>query len=63
MRGKELSSNKNSCCYYCRDKRHVGCHSHCGDYIKERAELDARNEKIKAQKHKESLGIKLKFNK
>ena len=31
------------CCHYCvAPKRHPGCHDHCPEYIKEKAEYEAR---------------------
>lgn len=43
-------------CYGC-EKRHIGCHATCEDYLKERAERDALNEKIRAEKEKEKAAI------
>ena len=32
------------------EKRYIGCHSECDDYIKERQELDKKNAEIRKQK-------------
>jgi hypothetical protein len=32
-----------NCCYKC-EKRHIGCHSTCEDYLRERKALDEFNE-------------------
>lgn len=34
------------------EKRYIGCHSECEDYIQETKELKERNEKIKAERLK-----------
>lgn len=43
-------------CYGC-EKRHIGCHATCEDYLKYRAERDALNEQIKAEKIKDRNAI------
>lgn len=43
-------------CYGCI-KRQIGCHATCEDYLKERAERDVLNEKIRAEKAKEQLAV------
>lgn len=37
-------SGRINCCYKC-EKRHIGCHSTCEDYLRERKALDEYNEK------------------
>jgi hypothetical protein len=40
-----------SCCRYCvPPKRHTACWDHCPEYLKERAEYDAKKEKEKVRK-------------
>lgn len=36
-------SGRIKCCYKC-EKRHVGCHGSCEDYLRERKALDEFNE-------------------
>lgn len=40
------------CCLNC-NKRHVGCHSECKDYIERKKEHDILREKIRKKKHAE----------
>lgn len=45
---------KSAPCKYCRDDRHIGCHSTCKKYTDWRAELDHFNDiKYKYQKENE----------
>ena len=47
------------CCYGCvAPKRYPGCHSHCPEYIEERAEYD-RRKAAEDQKNAVSNGIYL----
>lgn len=39
-------------CYGC-EKRHVGCHVDCEDYIQETKQIKEKKEKIKTEKIKE----------
>lgn len=44
------------CCVGCvAPKRHVGCHSKCEEYLKERAELTKENEALRLTRSKDSL--------
>ena len=43
-------------CYGCT-KRHMYCHVSCEEYKRERAERDALNEKIRAEKEKEQIAV------
>lgn len=46
------------CCYKCVEpKRHIGCHSTCEDYIKEKAEYE-----IKKQKQEKPFSYHLNSN-
>lgn len=44
-----LSNKTISCCYQC-EKREVGCHGTCNDYIKEVAERKEFLEKVRLEK-------------
>ena len=49
------------CCLICGDKRHVGCHATCGDYLQEKADYERR----KNEEYRESLNdryIRAKIN-
>lgn len=39
-----------SCRYCTQPKRHPGCHSHCPEYLAERAEYDRCKEKLDKEK-------------
>lgn len=44
------------CCRYCvPPQRHLGCHSACPDYIREKAEWEEEKAKIKATKENSNL--------
>ena len=43
-------------CYRC-EKRQIGCHASCEDYLKERAERDALNQEIRAKKEREQIAV------
>lgn len=43
-------------CYGC-EKRHINCHASCEDYLKEKAERDALNEKIRLARTKYKAAI------
>ena len=45
------SKRKIKCCFECQ-KRYVGCHSECADYIKERAEANNETKRIRVEKNK-----------
>lgn len=49
------------CCKDCiPPKRQLGCHSKCEEYIKEKAENDALNKKIRAIKSVDEDYVKVK---
>jgi hypothetical protein len=47
-------SKKTGVCYGC-DRRVVGCHSACGDYLAEREALNAKNRKIREIKAQDGM--------
>lgn len=50
--------NENVPCYKCQ-KRHVGCHDHCEDYLKYREKLDKKNAQERDEKERYFLGFRL----
>lgn len=47
------------CCTHCvPPKRHVGCHTYCKDYLRDRKLLDERNAAIRKSKYIEGLVYK-----
>lgn len=51
--------NKIRCCYNCQ-KRHIGCHSDCKDYLAEKAARDAEISLISKQRAIDDMFISRK---
>ena len=50
--------NKVSPCKSCTDKRELGCHATCEDYLVWKKEMDDYNDKVRKRKELDSLYYK-----